>query len=419
MLARPQLASAREPISTGSLAACVQSVTLAARRQGAKVYGEPVVDFLLPGDQRLRTYALPANGCMGFLAFGHRQVHRLGLTIYASSGRVLAQDDSRDAHAYARYCGRAGRVVNVEVRMLDGEGELHLVPLWAAPATVDALEPAMQACRHAGTPRPSPMDVGPEPEGPPLEVEMASVASRLAALGYTPVGGALLGVLPEQSQQARRLMLEGGHCYALAAVGEPTVDDIDLRLLALTDQPVLVASDVTRRRNAIAKVCAAQTGVFLLDVRMYRGAGGYAIQAFSLAQPKTLPSGIDPATRIPFIEMAAVLSERGLSPEPLVWGIVRPGTTHEVPLRLRAGTCYAIGAIATADALGGDLDLSLIDERGALRAADLGGNAYPLVFDCPERDETVRAVVRPNDLRRPSRFLLVLGRSSSAEAALP
>jgi hypothetical protein len=409
-------ASAQQPSAT--LSSCVQQVTSAARAQGARAYREPVVDFLLPGDQRSYSYALPRDGCFGVLAFGHRQVHRLGLTVYAPSGRVLARDTGRDAHAYARFCGEANRPFVVEVRMLDGEGELHVVPLWNAPPSIDALAPAMRACMHAGTPRPTPMDVGPEPEGPPIEIELASVGTRLSALGYAPVGDALYGVLPEQSQQARRILLEGGHCYALAAVGEPEVEDIDLRLLAIKDQPLLVATDTTRRRNAVVKTCPAETTMFALDVRMFRGGGGYVIQAFGLAEAKAT-AGIDPDTRIPFAELTAQLAERGMTPEPLAWGMVRPGTTHDVPVRLRAGSCYAISAIAATDTLGGDLDLSVIDARGSLRAADVGPNAHPVVYECPEHDETLRAVVRAGDMRRPSRFLVVVGRSSSAEAALP
>lgn len=404
-----------------SLASCVQQVTSAARAQGAKLYRDPVVDFMLAGDQRAYTYTLPRDGCFGVLAFGHRQVHRLGLTVYAPSGRVLARDTGRDAHAYARFCGQAQRAFVVEVRMLDGEGELHVVPLWNAPPTIDALEPAMSACMHAGTPRPTPMDVGPEPEGPPIEIELASVGTRLGALGYQPVGDPLYGVLPEQSQQARRILLEGGHCYALAAVGEPDVEDIDLRLLAIKDQPILVSTDTTRRRNAVVKTCPTETTMYVLDVRMFRGGGGYVIQAFGLAESgDKIPAGIDPDTRIPFAEMTAMLAERGMAPEPLAWGMVRPGMTHDVPVRLRAGSCYAIGAIATADAYGGgDLDLSVVDARGSLRAADVGPNAHPVVFECPDHDETLHAVVRAGDMRRPSRFLVVVGRSSLAEAALP
>lgn len=414
---RPAAAAAD---ATPSLGTCVQEVIGAARSQGARIYSEPVVDFLLPGDQRVLSYALPRDGCFGVLAFGHRQVHRLGLTFYAPSGRVLARDSGQDAHAYAQICGAAGRPVIAEVRMLDGEGEVHVVPLWNAPASIAGIDLAIQACMHAGTPRPSPMDVGPEPQGPPLESELASVATQLEVLGYAPVGQALLGTLPEQSQHARRVLLEGGHCYALAAIGEPSVEDIDLRLLVIKDQPILVAGDTTRRRNAIVKSCPPETGVYLLDVRMFRGGGGYAVQAFGLSEPKTPPPpGIGPETRIPFAEMTARLAQRGMTPEPLVWGIVRPGTGHEVPVRLRGGACYAIGAIATADAPFGDLDLSLIDERGVMRAADVGPSPHPVVFDCPQRDETVKAIVRPSDLRRPSRFLLVLGRSSLPEAALP
>jgi hypothetical protein len=285
LLALSQVASAQAPGRT--LAQCVERVVNAAREQGARPSGSPRVDFMLTGDHRSYEHELPQDGCLGMLAVGHRAVQHLALAMYAPSGRMLAQNPERGAHAYARFCGEAGRHVVTEVRMLDGEGEFHLVPLWNAPPGLDALESVMESCMHTGDPRPDPVDVGPEPLGPPIDVEMLAVAKQLSSLGYRQEGGVLFGGLPERRREVRRVMLGGGNCYALAAVGDGDVEDIDMRLLWMTDTTSLVAADVTRRRDAVVKVCPEQDGVYVLDVRMYRGSGRYVVQSFGLKSAST------------------------------------------------------------------------------------------------------------------------------------
>jgi hypothetical protein len=94
---------------------------------------------------------------------------------------------------------------------------------------------------------------------------------------------------------------------------------------------------------------------------------------------------------------------------PLTWGMLQPGTTQTVPIEMHKGRCYAIGAIATADFTGADLDLSLVDEGGSLFAAEIGPGAHPLVFHCSQTDGVARAVLHGHEVRRPSRFLLMVG----------
>jgi hypothetical protein len=394
----------------GTLASCVERVVNAARSQGARPSGPAVVDFMLSGDDRRYEYGLPEDGCLGLLAVGHRQVQHLALSLFAPSGRMLAQDEARDAHPYARFCGKGGRRFVAEVRMLDGEGEFHLVPLWNAPPTLDALESIMASCMSTGDPRPDLIDVGPEPLGPPIEAEMSAVAKRLAKQGYRAGIGVLFGGLPERRREVRRVMLDGGHCYALAAVGDTDVEDIDMRLLSITDTAALIAADVTRRRDAVVKVCPDRAGIYVLDIRMYRGAGSYVVQSFGLTEPATpLPPGIEGGTRIPYAELLTQLGERGMHATPVAWGFLQPEATQMLPLPLRAGHCYAVAAIASPEFAGGDLDMSLVDEHGGLFAAEIGPNPHPLVFHCATRDTAARAVLQAHDIRKPARFLLILG----------
>ncbi|MDD9938646.1 MAG: hypothetical protein OXT09_33860 [Myxococcales bacterium] len=401
-----------------TLSSCVDEVLKSVRSEGARPYGKPHVEFLLVSDQRTWEYRLPRDGCFGFMAIGHRQVQHLGLSLYAETGRLLARDPERNAHAYARFCGKSGRRFVAEVRMLDGEGEVHLIPLWDAPPRLKTLERTMQRCMHSGAPRPSPVDVGPEPTGPPVDAELLSVARRLGKLGYRLEGGVLFGGLPERRHEARRIALEGGACYALAAVGDSGVEDIDLRLLHMEENLAVVASDSTRRREAVVKVCPERSGTFLLDVRMYRGAGNYVVQSFGLQEPKdALAEGVRGGTRIPYAELTAQIARRGLRAQPLTWGLLRPGQGQTIPVEVEGGRCYAISAIATPDFAGADLDLSLLDAGGRVVAAEIGPNPHPLVYHCAERGSILRAVLRGHDLRRPGRFLLVVGHDDAQEVA--
>jgi len=418
LVAWPRAPAAAQEQQT--LAQCVEQVVNAARTQGARPSGPPTVDFLLPGDERTYRYALPEDGCLGVLAVGHRQVQHLGLTLYAPSGRVLGQANDRGAYAYDRFCGKGGREIVTEVRMLDGQGELHVVPLWNAPPALAALEPLMERCMHTGDPRPDPIDVGPEPLGPPIDVELMSVAKQLGSLGYRLEGGILFGGLPERRREVRRVMLGGGQCYALAAVGDGDVEDIDMRLLWMAETTSLVAADTTRRRDAVVKICPEQDGIYVLDVRMYRGSGRYVVQSFGLDESAApLPPGVQGGTRIPYAEMLAKVQERGMQLAPVTWGLLQPGGTQRVPIDVQAGQCYAIGAIASADFVGADLDMSVVDAAGTLQAAEIGPNPHPLVYYCSKHDGVVHAVLRGVAVRRPSRFLVVMGRASERGGGAP
>src|SRR5207249_142424 len=113
-----------------------------------------------------------------------------------------------------------------------------------------------------GTARPDPVDVGPEPLGPPIDIELSTVTRELESLGYRLEGNVLAGGLPEHRRELRRLSLEAGQCYALAAVGDGDVEDIDLRLLSIAESAALVAADMTRRRDAVVKVCPEHAGAY-------------------------------------------------------------------------------------------------------------------------------------------------------------
>lgn len=413
LLALCSVLAASRPVAAQSagLSACIGKVVNAARGQGAKASAQKPVDFLLTGDEKSYDYVLPQAGCLGFLAVGQRNVLHLGLSLFTPGGGPLAQDAGRDAHAYARTCGAGGERVVVNVRMLDGEGEFQLVPLWNAPEELTALEPIMASCTNTGTARPTLVDVGPEPRGPELESSLVSIVRQLGALGYAPLTNtSLIGSLAERHRDLRRVSLDAGHCYALAAIGDAEVEDIDLRLVSLQGEGQLLASDTTRSREAIVKVCAEGEGQYALDVRMYRGGGTYLVQGFELPEPAhALPAGVEGESRTAYMELVARLRARGLRAVPIAWGVVGKESTQTLPVSLRPGRCYAVGVIASGDVGSGDLDLTLTDAQGTVLGAELGPSPNPLLYHCTRAEGAARAVVQSHQIRTPARFLLVVG----------
>ena len=369
---------------------------------------------MLTGDDRSYDYALPEDGCIGFLAVGHRQVQHLGLTLFAPSGRLLAQDEGRDAHAYARFCGEGGRRFVVNVRMMDGQGEFQLVPLWNAPATLDALEPIMASCMSTGTARPDPVDVGPEPLGPPIDVELLSVTRNSSRSGIGWRAACFRVACPSGDVKCDGLCSKAANATRWRRSAMATWKTSTCACCRSRTTLSLVAADVTRRRDAVVKVCPERAGAYVLDVRMYRGAGSYVVQSFGLTEPRSpRPTGIDGNTRIPYAELLAQFEKRGMHAAPVSWGLLQPEGVQVDPTEVRAGPLLRGRRHRHADFAGGDLDMSLIDEPGRLFAADIGPNPQPLLYHCATRDGVLRAVLRGHDVRRPARFLVLFGDDSA------
>jgi hypothetical protein len=251
-------------------------------------------------------------------------------------------------------------------------------------------------------------DVGPEPIGPSLVDTYNTMAARLAAQGYRPDQILVDDTLSERRRVSHEAQLRTGVCYALVLIGDTTVEDLDLRVIANTQEPVLLGEDTSRERSALIKTCSTDAPI-TLDVRMYQGQGRYQVHAFVAASPlAALPVGVDGASRIGFSEITAAMARRGMQPAQTTWALTEPGEQIMLPVTLSAGRCYAIGAIVGPEIAGADLDLRLLDREGRLLAWELGPSDQPLVFQCPARDVVVRVVGEAHGIRGPGRFLVIV-----------
>ena len=391
-----------------TLGQCIAGATAALRSQGARPIDEPMIDFMLEGQSRAIPFTLDEAGCVGVLAVGHRRVHDIDLALYTESGIALVQDVEVDARPYVRFCGAEGLTLVATLHMYKGQGEVRLVRFADAPADLPDLHRTVGECfaGGGGMRRPS-ADVGPPPPGRPLAEQLEEVRAELGALGYSDHDSERSGTLQIQQREAHAMSLPPGRCYAVAAVGDAGV--IDLDLFVRTPVGVELARDVERDASAVARLCVDDQPAHVVEVRMFQGAGDYRVRAFVLDEQSAspAPAGLAGFARIAYAEAAARMRQRGMAPRPVGWGWLGPGERLAMPVRLEAGRCYAFAGAPADETASGDLDLMLLDDDETLLGRDVGTGNVPLLWHCAERSGIHRVVGRVYGAA--GRYLVLIG----------
>jgi hypothetical protein len=285
--------------------------------------------------------------------------------IYDPSGVSVASDAGGDRDARVELCPRVPGHHEVEVRLVRGSGQLVAVVL-EGPARPEG-------GRRAPTPASS------------LGASYASFDRDILGRGYGGLGAATNGELAEGEQASHDLALEGGRCYAVAAVGEESVTDLDLRLVGPAGEEEDL--DMTEGRTPLVRVCPEHAGTHGIEVLMRRGHGRYMYRAYSFQRGARGAFGLTGIVYLRAMELVATLGAEGYEPiAPPERGErqrLEQGATRTHSVRLEAGRCYAIGS-AGGEGLH-DLDLELVAPAGEVLAAEVGPNSLPVVRYCPER----------------------------------
>lgn len=92
-------------------------------------------------------------------------------------------------------------------------------------------------------------------------------------------GGTLFGLLAvERAARSWPVRLEGGKCYFVSAVGDETVEELDLQLRASKEE--LVKPRSQKGSAAILSFCPTAAGVYTVQAYARRGAGHVAVGVF-------------------------------------------------------------------------------------------------------------------------------------------
>jgi hypothetical protein len=166
--------------------------------------------------------------------------------------------------------------------------------------------------------------------------------------------------------------VEPGACYTLAAVGEDSLDDLDLHLYG---EGVELASDTKVDNTPVVQWCnLAQLARVSAELRAYSGSGRFA---FEVLHHSGQPAGFE-GTLWAALEAAVAQYASGLRPAAPPWQDVLPEAGEDsLDTDLLAGHTYVVVGAGAPTVT--DLDLVLLDPSGAEVDADLRPDATPVL----------------------------------------
>jgi hypothetical protein len=338
-----------------------QGFTRVGRPAGIVLNGREPRDFQL---------SLQQGQCYAFASLGGQGAVDTDLVLHDHGGEQLAADGRRDRDAIVQYCAPTTGRYALSVRMYEGQGPLFTVGYVQNAGQVQQAEPviASTSTAHAS-----------------LQENFALLDADMRARGYESYGNQTTGQLALAGTRNFEIQLEGGRCYAILAVGDASVRDLDLVLLGPNGEEV--DRDIAQDPRPTVRVCPEATGNFYMQVRMTDGQGSYVYAPYRWPRG-TSGAGLRGLSWIRLSEVTALLSVEGFSPDagfsPEDGNLRRQGATASHNVDLVAGQCYAI-VVVGGDGVH-DLDVTL-SQRGTQLTSDVGSrSAFPSIRHCATQD---------------------------------
>lgn len=341
------------------------------QQQGFSRVGEPsgiVLDSAEPRDFQLN---LRQGECYAFASLGGPGSVDTDLFLHDQSGTRLEADTRRDRDAVVRYCAPATGNYTLQARMYEGEGPLFTAAYVQSQGATQQAQPVMASTSTAGA---------------SLQENFALLDADMRARGYESLGDQTTGQLAEAGTRNFAIQLEGGRCYAILAVGDTGVRDLDLHLLDPSGREV--DRDVANDARPTVRVCPEASGNFYMQVQMSSGSGQYVYAPYRWPRGTQGPFGLEGLTWVRLSEVTALLGVEGYAPDagftPETGTLRRQGQTVTHHVNLSAGQCYAVVAVGGQGI--SDLDVTL-SQGGTQLASDFGSrNAFPSLRQCVQSD---------------------------------
>lgn len=346
--------------------------------QGFSRVGEPAGLVLTTREPREFQLSLQRGQCYVFAALGGQGAIETDIALNDSAGNPLEVGRGRDRDAQLRFCAQATGTHTLAVRMAEGQGPLFAVGYVQGGGQAPSTQPVMASTSTAGA---------------GLQENFALLDADMRARGYESYGDQTTGQLAQGGTRNFEIQLEGGRCYAILAVGDAGVRDLDLHLLDPSGNEV--DRDIAQDPRPTVRVCPERSGRFQMQVEMTAGAGGYVYAPYRWPRGTRGPFGLEGLIYVRLAEVTALLSVEGFQPDPGFTPqngqLRRQGATATHDVELVAGQCYAI-VVVGGDGVN-DLDVTLSQGNDQL-ASDFGSrSAFPSVRHCATRDGRYRIAV--------------------------
>ncbi|MGE0787664.1 MAG: hypothetical protein AB7S26_18455 [Sandaracinaceae bacterium] len=364
-------------VATATLDAATQA-RLAALDQrlaptGFSRVGEPTGLMLESSEPRNFQLNLQQGSCYAFATLGGSGAVDTSVVLNDASGQRLQADTDRATDALIEYCAPVSGPYALEVRMAEGLGPLFTVGYVRgaqAPSSA-ATEPVMASTSTAGA---------------GLQENFALLNADMRARGYESLGSETPGQLAQGGVRDVTVSLESGRCYALLAVGDTSVTELDLALADPSGR--LVDRDLAEGARPTVRICASASGSYTAQLRMMAGQGSYVFAAYRFTRGSQGPFGMSGLAFVRMSEVTALLHVEGYEPDPgFTPGsgrLAREGATATENVDLTGGQCYAV-VVVGGDGIN-DLDVAL-SQGGTQLTSDAGSrNAFPSVRHCVTQD---------------------------------
>jgi hypothetical protein len=333
---------------------------------------EPYGEMYEQRQDRMFALNLQQGVCYAFATLGGQGVRDTDVFLVDGSGNEIERDVSTSVDAIVRFCPQQSGSYSLRARMYGGEGPLFTVGYQQQPqGTVATTTPpttnviATQSTAGAG-----------------LDDNFRLLDTDMRARGYESYGDPVRNQLEQGATQDFPIQLEGGKCYAILAVGDNGVRDLDLILSDSGGRQV--DRDVETDARPVVRVCAPQTGAYSMQVKMYSGAGSFVYAAYKWPRGTRGPFNLSGLIYVRLAEVTALLGVEGYQPDvdatPGDGNLRRQGASARENLQLTGGQCYAILVVGGEGV--NNLDVTLASGSNQV-AADTTRTAFPDVRFCP------------------------------------
>ncbi|MBX3246448.1 MAG: hypothetical protein KF901_04625 [Myxococcales bacterium] len=340
--------------------------------QGYNRVGPPFGVTLGQREDHERPLNLQHGTCYVFASIGGPGSVDTDLSILNAQGETLAQEVSRARDSTLQFCPPATGPYKLRALMYQGEGPLFVAGYVRQAAGVAAVQP---------TTGPVIGETSGGGGAGGLEQRFALLDGDIRARGYEPLGSRSQVSLGEGETREFDVEVEADKCYAMVAVGDGAVRDLDLFLLDSNGR--MLDRDEGDDTRAIVRVCSERAGTYKMRVKMTSGSGAFVYHAYRWPRGTRGPFGLRGLSWVRFAEVTQLLSIDGFEPDPNFehgeGRLRRQGASANHSIDLPAGACYAVVAV------GGDgvIDLGLRLSSGSnVVAADSSRDAMPDVRYC-------------------------------------
>jgi hypothetical protein len=328
---------------------------------------------------------LEQGSCYAFATLGGPGARDTDVFLVDGSGNNIEVDQSTAIDASVQFCPQQAGQYTLRTRMYDGQGPIYTVGYVQArggqtPATQQTNVIATQSTAGAG-----------------LEENFRLLDADMRARGYESMGDPTRGNLGESETRDFQVSLEGGKCYAILAVGDNGVRDLDLILSDPGGRQI--DRDVERDPRPIVRVCPNATGNYTMQIKMFSGAGQFVYAPYRWPRGTRGPFGLAGLMYVRLAEVTQLLEVEGYQPDvdatPGRGRIARQGQSRTENVQLEQGQCYSVLVVGGQGV--NDLDVTLLRDGTALANDGGSRNAFPSVRHCPDRSGRYQLKVEAGD----------------------